>query len=156
MKYVFIVSIALTAGLIACNTKSNNDAIKTQEIEKVESLTVEPTDTHMKKVRYEGILPAADCEGIKTEVAFWKEASDNVGTYDLSQKYLGTKENPFYSSGDFKVISDDATGATYYQLNPGKPDSIMNFKYMGDSIIMVGSDFKLAPSGLNYTLKIHH
>lgn len=45
---------------------------------------------------YEGVLPCADCEGIETRVTLSYD-----GTYTIRQKYLGTSENVFQSSGTF-------------------------------------------------------
>src|SRR5215831_4012358 len=44
------------------------------------------------KAVYEGVLPCADCEGIKTELTLYRKAeSSDPATYRLSETYLGRR-----------------------------------------------------------------
>jgi uncharacterized lipoprotein NlpE involved in copper resistance len=52
---------------------------------------------------YQGILPCADCEGIKTSITLNQDY-----TYTLTEEYLGKKGNPIVAKGSF--IWDDNGG----------------------------------------------
>jgi len=52
---------------------------------------------------YTGILPCADCEGIKVQLIINRDE-----TYELSYTYIGKCETPFVFTGTFKW--DDAGG----------------------------------------------
>lgn len=49
---------------------------------------------------YEGILPAADCEGIKTALTL-----NNNKTYILRSEYIGEKNAIFKSEGSYDLIN---------------------------------------------------
>lgn len=81
MKKVFL-SLALVATvLVSCNQKkeTSNGVETTTEV-------VAETDATVVVGNYEGVLPCADCEGIKTTVAL---NADN--TYEIISVYLGEK-----------------------------------------------------------------
>lgn len=50
---------------------------------------------------YEGTLPAADCEGIKTNLVI-----NNDSTYTLKSEYIGIKDGTFETSGVYKMPND--------------------------------------------------
>lgn len=60
----------------------------------------------MKSVEgtFAGILPCADCEGIKTELMLHAD-----GTYMLSETYLGKKDKPFEGQGKWTASADGKT-----------------------------------------------
>lgn len=89
-----VLAILSMAFFAACNTtkKSNN---KTDEKEFKTT-----GDNSMVSVgwtgTYQGILPCADCEGIKTQITLNEDL-----TYVLETKYLGRDENIFREKGSF-------------------------------------------------------
>ncbi|WP_232333172.1 copper resistance protein NlpE N-terminal domain-containing protein [Mariniflexile maritimum] len=50
---------------------------------------------------YQGVLPCADCEGIKTTITL-----NNDLTFKIKEVYLGKKEGVFESKGTFKWLSN--------------------------------------------------
>ncbi|MEA1785159.1 copper resistance protein NlpE N-terminal domain-containing protein [Arenibacter sp. GZD96] len=67
---------------------------------------------------YEGILPCADCEGIKTRITL-----NSDGTFNRTQEYLGKNRNPFLSNGKFEwnnkgsiITLSDNIGNQQYQV----------------------------------------
>ena len=50
---------------------------------------------------YEGTLPAADCEGIKTTLTV-----NSASTYTLISEYIGIKDGTFETSGVYKMPND--------------------------------------------------
>ncbi len=88
---VIMVLFILFIGLASCKSAK-----------KVQSLEVKATsDNSMTSVdwvgTYQGILPCADCEGIKTQIVLNKHLS-----YILETQYLGKDEKVFQSKGAFK------------------------------------------------------
>lgn len=117
---------------------------------------------------YTGVLPAADCEGIRYTVALDYDHDDNDGDYKMVETYLaadttsasGVKDLASYKSeGDFTVVTKD--GKKYLKLVKDNKDSNadalsnVNFLVESDStIVMVNADLEQSVTGLNYTLKL--
>jgi heat shock protein HslJ len=70
---------------------------------------------------YQGILPCADCEGIKTQIVLNKDLS-----YSLETQYLGKDEKTFQAKGTFKwdengsKITLDNTEKQTYQVGENR------------------------------------
>ena len=100
--------------MISCNSSQKNNApIKNSEI-KTES------QAHTSNLfgTYEGTLPAADCEGIKTILVINEDK-----TYTLKSEYIGRKDATFETSGIYHIIGD----RSYNLLSViGKPSIIGN------------------------------
>lgn len=71
--------------------------------------------------QYEGILPAADCEGIKTKLVINKDQ-----TYYLRSEYIGEENGIFETNGVFncpdstliELITPSSGEKTYYKIIP--------------------------------------
>ena len=105
---------------------------------------------------YEGVLPCADCSGLKTELTLIKNArTDAPEIYRLRETYLGKPAKPLMSTGKWMILrgipgNDDAT---IYQLNPDKQQEIRNFLVVNDNQIrQLDRDMKEIESTLNFTL----
>ena len=116
---------------------------------------------------FTGVLPAADCDGIRYTLSldFDKENNCTKGDYDLMMTYLSVdsvgNDKDFPSKGDFTVNEKD--GKKYYKLvqdmkdsQPGAEAETMYFVLDNDSTItMVNSDLERpAAPGLNYSLTL--
>lgn len=96
MKKIFYGLISLVI-MTSCNSsKKNNTQIEKNEI-KTESKVEDSTFFGV----YEGTLPAADCEGIKTMLAIKKDK-----TYTLKSEYIGEKDATFETCGVYNMIGD--------------------------------------------------
>ena len=75
--------------------------------QKMKSVTSSVPDMHTSEIAldweglYEGLLPCADCEGIKTTLQINKP-----GNYWLKTSYIGKESNQFEMSGKFKWINN--------------------------------------------------
>lgn len=94
MKKIFVPLSILALTLGACNNTNkvkeatekvaeNVEAVAKEAVEKVENVL----KTENFEGTYEGTLPCADCEGIKTSLTL--NADD---TYEMTQEYLDKKE----------------------------------------------------------------
>lgn len=96
MKMIFLWAI-FGVVMISCNSSQKNNApIKNSEI-KTES------QAHTSNLfgTYEGTLPAADCEGIKTILVINEDK-----TYTLKSEYIGREDATFEISGIYHIIGD--------------------------------------------------
>jgi copper homeostasis protein (lipoprotein) len=103
---------------------------------------------------YEGVLPCADCQGIRTELTLFEDDS----TYKLVETYLGTPD------GDRTVESEGTWAlrrptfkdpeASIYQLHPaGKPGEVRNFLIVDErQIRQLDAAGREIGSRLEYTL----
>ncbi len=92
-----LVAISLVAALAGCkNTrqKQNGSEVKTEK-----------HDTKQTSYygHYEGVLPCADCEGIKTSITIHADS-----TYELRSEYLGQEgDNIFEENGTYNVLDEN-------------------------------------------------
>lgn len=152
MKYLF--PIFILALFIGC--QSNAD--KKQSSENSNPATTQ-TNEDLEIREYEGLLPCADCPGIRYNLKLQNKEHTGDGTFELDMTYLEAengKDATFSSTGKWITLRGDADdiNATVYQLNPDSVESIMNFLMLGDSLVMLDRDQKRIDSGLNYTLKL--
>lgn len=95
-----ILFIIAAAVLYSCDFKRSsesnvNDATGTEQTEDSIAQT-SFTGT------YYGTLPAADCEGIKTELVINADS-----TYSLTSEYLGKQGEPFLESGVYHLVNNN-------------------------------------------------
>jgi len=97
---------------------------------------------------YVGILPGADCAGLKTELTLYQD-----GTYFLRETYLATRDGDkaFTSSGRWQKIRSGKRDII--QLNYDKPQEIYNFLQKdADHIVVIGKEMHDIDSPMNMTL----
>ncbi|MDE5967465.1 MAG: copper resistance protein NlpE N-terminal domain-containing protein, partial [Muribaculaceae bacterium] len=114
---------------------------------------------------YTGILPAADCDGIRYSLKLDYDDNGQKGDYDLIEVYLesdtttvtGIKDSVAYKSeGDFTVVEKD--GKKYLKLVKDAKDSNaqasdeLYFEVGEGTITMVNSDYEAAAMPELYTL----
>jgi copper homeostasis protein (lipoprotein) len=93
-------------------------------------------------LRYEGVLPCADCPGIRTELTLTRKAKGWAeGSYSLSETYL-ERGGPHVTTGDWTTLRGDATDpdASVYQLNPDQPETQRNFLRVGGDVELKALD----------------
>lgn len=93
-----IIAVLFVGSIISCNSQRHS-ATKNMEFSADNSLTsVDWSGT------YQGILPCADCEGIKTQIVLNEDL-----TYALKTQYIGKSDSIFQEKGKF--VWNDAGGA---------------------------------------------
>lgn len=125
----------------------------------------------LEDMTYTGVLPAADCDGIRYTVKldYDHDKKNMEGDYNLVETYLeadttstnGVRDNiSFRSEGDFTVMEQN--GKKYLKLVKDNKDSnpqatdMLYFLIENDSTLtMVNSDLQVAPTdSLNYSLRL--
>jgi len=90
--------------------------------------------------RFAGVLPCADCAGIRTDLRLYAEQPSGLATrYEATEVYLATRDGDrtFERSGRWTIMrgSTDDRDATIYQLDVDKPGSQRNFLRLGDTAL---------------------
>lgn len=100
------------------------------------------------KIVYEGILPCADCSGLKTELTLYAN-----GTYFLKETYLATRygDQPHTSFGKYRRIK--SRGREIVQLNYDKTEGVYNFLVVDhDHLRVLDKQFNEIDTPMNMTL----
>lgn len=97
MKKVFLGALVLMA-ITSCNSSQKNKAA--EAVEETAVAIEQPAETGFYGL-YEGTLPAADCEGIKTSLTVNADK-----TYTLKSEYIGEEDGTFETSGVYNLIDD--------------------------------------------------
>ena len=108
-------------------------------------------------VTYTGVLPCADCAGLKVELSLDLDPGNANPPFKLKETYLATKDGDqaHKSQGVFTTLrgmkgNDDAT---IYQLNPDKPSEIQNYLKLNDSTLRtLDKDLNMIESPFNIDL----
>ena len=121
-----------------------------------------------RKDVYTGVLPAADCAGIRYTLKLDYDDDHNYtdGDYDLVETYLVAdtlarldyRDSVSYKSkGDFSVATDPR-GGKYLELVPDRRFRQADKRYFlvssDSTLTLTTRDLTLPESGLDYTLKI--
>jgi uncharacterized lipoprotein NlpE involved in copper resistance len=102
-KNAFVFAIAAIL-FLGCKNVEKKETSAEESVEKINSTIADsqqsenPTDLFGV---YQGTLPCADCEGIKTVL----ELKDDK-TFTLSQTYLGKSESEFKQNGEYQWNKD--------------------------------------------------
>jgi hypothetical protein len=88
---------------------------------------------------YVGVLPCADCPGIRTELTLRRKAAGWAeGTYKLVETYID-RGAPEVTQGEWTTLRGDAVDedAVVYELDPDKPDRSRHFEKVDDKGVRV-------------------
>lgn len=160
MKQIFLAGMILL--MAACGNANNKGTSQTEDKEISpgrRALVVDKDDLgRITETTYVGVLPCADCEGIRYKLTLWNQEFSGNGTYDMITEYLGTgnPDSVFVTNGSWGTLRGSATdpNATVLQLNMGT-DSTMNFLVDGhERLTLLNDSLQPAITELNYTLTV--
>lgn len=135
-------SLVLTSAVMfssaACGTKTADQVSDSV-------VTVDPrnivTVASVAPASYEGVLPCADCSGLKTVIALWPDS-----VYRLSQTYEGKSKTPVITMGRWRL----SESVVSLETESGIPTM---FRRVGDdSLALLDQQGQPITSTLNYTL----
>jgi len=109
---------------------------------------------------YEGTLPCADCNGIKTTLTLFQNKSKNQYTYRLHEIYLGTdNDKTFDTYGKWNALkgTQEDPKAIVYQLSiqnedPEDSDVINYLVINNNSVKLIDDEMNVFETKANYTL----
>ena len=116
-----------------------------------------PTDPMASKMVYRGVLPCADCSGIRTTLTLYRDQDANPSRYELNQQYLdGSKvagraiERGAWA--DDRITIDNKSYPVY-TLNPEAEEAQHRFLQSATNAVeMLDLSGQRIDSDLNYTL----
>lgn len=115
-----------------------------------------PDNPMASKTVYSGVLPCADCAGIRTTLTLYQDEDGNPSRYQMRMEYLGTSADIAHTdSGNWASTTTTLNGQQYplYILDPRTKDGQQRFiRNARNAVELVGADGEPADSGLNYTL----
>ena len=97
---------------------------------------------------FEGVLPCADCSGIRTRLVLTRRAAGWAeGTYRLTETYIG-RGGPLVTRGDWTTLRGSAADDddTIYELNPDDADRARHFLRLGEDKALRTLDRDLKPT----------
>lgn len=108
-------------------------------------------------LRFSGVLPCADCPGIRTTLTLTRKGQGWAeGTYRLSETYID-RGPARVTTGDWTTLRGDAAdeNATVYELDPDHAERARHFLRVGPdrALKALDRDLKPWPKGLPDTLK---
>lgn len=158
-----LLPVCVMLCFIACNNRPETIPSSDPDIDSALALKTripgELDATLMLVGVFEGVLPCADCSGIKMELTLYQDVvnADN-NSYLLKETYLGvnTGDTIFTSKGKWDILKGMKADkdASVFFLNYDKPDESKYFLKQGDTaIVMLDKEQNLIHSNLNYTLR---
>ena len=106
---------------IACNSRPESNPATNPNIDSALAVKTkipgEPDATRLLVGVFEGVLPCADCEGIRTELTLYQDvANADNNSYILKETYLGvnTGDTTFTSKGKWDVLKGTKADAGVY------------------------------------------
>ncbi|RKR04738.1 copper homeostasis protein (lipoprotein) [Flavobacterium sp. 90] len=162
-----MLTLVISSLIMSCNNKKSVNTVTTSVdstssiIEDTKSLIAETDSLGEAKV-YEGILPCADCSGIKTELKIYSgDGTMESHKFELTSTYQGREPgNVFTQKGNFNTergLGKDPNG-TIYVLNYDKPEGEHIFygytEATPDKIFLLDNKRQIIQSKLNYTLTL--
>ncbi|HRN56045.1 MAG TPA: copper resistance protein NlpE [Agriterribacter sp.] len=149
--------------LIACNNHPGTIPSSMPDIDSALAIKTQvpgdPDATRTLVGVFEGILPCADCEGIRMELTLYQDlANADNNSYILKETYLGvnTGDTTFTSNGKWDIVKGikaDSEAAVYF-LNYDRPDEPKYFLKQGDTtIVMLDKEQNQISTPLNYALR---
>lgn len=123
MRTLMATAVAAAAlALAGCNAHTSDDVAKAETTNSAQASTTTPanlTTAQQNAGVYSGVLPAADCEGIRTTLYIRPD-----GTYTRISEYIGA--DTFEEGGTWKT---DDKGVTHMKpANNQDPEWLMDFE----------------------------
>ena len=145
MKKILLAGLTSVALLTGCQSQ--------QPVEE-EPVVINPT---AQKVVYSGMLPCADCSGIRTTLTLYRDQFDTPTRFQLREEYLqGSKVGlTAVERGDWRQDSriQSERQMDLYTINPETPDA--KRQYLRDAVNAVeqlDENGEVIESNLNYRL----
>ena len=117
----------------------------------------EPIDPTAQQVTYTGMLPCADCSGIRTTLTLYRDQYSNPTRFELREEYLSGSKVELSASerGSWEAEKRLQGNMEYdvYTINPNDPDA--DRKYIKDAVNAIeqlDQNGNRIESNLNYRL----
>jgi len=153
MKHV-IVFVILSGFVYGCENNTKEEPKTTEQ-----TIPAEQQEAPKEKsndLKYQGVLPCADCEGIETTIKLNIDTVNYHHTFEISETYIGKpdNENSFSKKGTIAILYSKDSSQVFYRFNAENDNRVLIFrKISDDELRMLSTDEKEIDSKLNYSLK---
>lgn len=154
IKIIFI----LTLTIIACDSPSEEkNYTGGAELSDTKEIVLESTASTW--VYYSGVLPCADCAGIKTELKLENSPEKLERAFELIETYLETKDGDrsYKTSGVYEVIYglENNPGTMAIRLLGDNSSPLKSFQQdKSGKLTLLDQEEKPIQSNLNYSLEM--
>lgn len=119
-----------------------------------------PSDPNAQKVVYSGMLPCADCSGIRTTLTLFRDQYDNPTRFVLREEYLNGSSLTLdaVERGDWQASTrtDAPSADPIFTLNPGDPSAQQHYiKDASNALERLDLHGNRIESDMNYRLLKH-
>lgn len=161
MKNLFVL-LVIAIQFTSCNSKKGQEENNTVATDTIKEDSIKSKDETASVSVYEGLLPCADCSGIKTVLKIHQgDGTIESHKFELTSIYNGKlPEKEFVEKGNFNTergLEEDQDG-TIYILNYDKKeqDQVYYGYYSTDpkKIYLLDNKKKIIKSKLNYSLDL--
>jgi copper homeostasis protein (lipoprotein) len=107
-------------------------------------------------VTYSGMMPCADCSGIKTVLTLNRDAQGAPSDYTMSETYVGRAVGTSKTSGTWAIVRGDAAdkNATVYQLHPSGSSGGGSYLLVDENTLrLLDGNLGELPASIPHTLK---
>ena len=141
-KVISTVALAATLTLVGCQSNRNAEA---------------PPNPTASQIRYSGILPCADCSGIRTSLTLYQDQFNNPTRFQLQEDYMDGAQVKLSNSerGDWHRQERIEKNVRHQLiiLNPEQPEERRYFiKDTVNAIELLDQDGNRIDSQFNYRL----
>ncbi len=117
----------------------------------------EPINPTAQKIIYSGMLPCADCSGIRTTLTLYRDQYDNPSRFELREEYLSGSKVELSASerGSWESEKRLQGNMEYdvYTINPDDPDADRQYiKDAVNAIEQLDQSGNRIESNMNYRL----
>jgi copper homeostasis protein (lipoprotein) len=105
---------------------------------------------------FSGMMPCADCSGIKTVLTLHRDAQGAPSDYTMSETYVGRAVGTSKTSGTWAIVRGDAAdkNATVYQLHPSGSSGGGSYLLVDENTLrLLDGNLGELPASLPHTLK---
>lgn len=148
--YLGILSIYISC---SSDNKSAANGVEKDSLNTKENVEVGIFAGDVTERTFKGVLPCADCPGIKYELELWNDQFADKGTYKMEMDYED-RDADFEQKGTWETVKGEYNDPVYVLTPDSVKDGKTYFLYKTDSLIMLDNQMKLIDSKLNYTLKL--
>ncbi|EON74999.1 hypothetical protein ADIS_4488 [Lunatimonas lonarensis] len=155
MKYNLLALLLLTL-LFGCDDDTEETMYEEESVASTEKEIILHSETSYW-LSYEGVIPCADCDGIKMELKLENNPDKTTQSYELSETYLGTADGDrkFLQSGQIEIsygITGEPNVFVINLLNENLKPSHRFIQEANGKLSLLTGDSKRNPTDQNYIL----
>lgn len=152
-RWIYYLGVLFIYMSCSSNNKSVSDDKSTDSLDTKKNVELGVFAGDVTERTFKGVLPCADCPGIKYELELWNDQYSDRGTYKMEMDYED-RDADFEQKGTWATVQGEYEEPVYVLTPDSAKESKTYFLYKTDSLIMLDNQMKKIDSKLNYTLRL--